>query len=138
MPSMFDTDPQELIRKAAEALKKDLTIPDWAKFVKTSHASMRHPSNQDWYYHRAAAVLRKIYKQGPVGTNKLRLKFSKKKNEGHQPSHTYPAGGKIIRSILQQLEKAQYVTQSTKGIHKGRIVTPKGRKFLDTIVKKKA
>lgn len=138
MASMYDKDPQELIKLAAEALKKDLTMPDWAKFVKTSHANERHPTQPDWYYRRAAAVLRKIYMHGPLGTNKLRRKFSKKKNRGYQPSKSFPASGKIIRTILQQLEKANFITKAAKGVHKGRIVTPKGRKLLDTVVKTKS
>ncbi|MEK6939747.1 MAG: 40S ribosomal protein S19, partial [Nanoarchaeota archaeon] len=38
-----------------------------------------------------------------------------------------------IRKILQQLEKSGLVKQTEKGVHKGRILTPKGTSFLDKI-----
>ena len=133
MPSIYDKNTQDIISKAADVLKKDLVIPDWAKLVKTGHAKMRVPSQEDWWQLRAASILRKIYKDGPIGTNKLRSKYGSKKNRGHKPERFYPASGKIIRTILQQLEKAEYVKKDKRGNHCGRIVTPKGKSFLDKL-----
>ena len=78
-------------------------------------------------------ILRKIYKDGPIGTNKLRSKYGSKKNRGHKPERFYLSSGKIIRTILQQLEKAEYVKQDKKGTYCGRVVTPKGKSFLDKL-----
>ena len=133
MASIYDKNPQELINKAAENLKKEIIIPDWAKIVKTSHARKRAPSNEDWWQKRAASMLRKIYRHGPIGTSKLRTKYGNKKNRGHKPERFYRASGKIIRTILQQLEKAQYIKQDKHGNHKGRVITPKGKSFLDKL-----
>lgn len=133
MATVYDKKPQEVIEKAAESLKKEITMPDWARFVKTGHAKMRTPAKEDWWYMRAASMLRKIYKKGPIGTNKLRTDYSAKKNRGHKPERVYKASGKIIRTILQQLEKAQYIKQEKRGTHKGRVVTAKGKSLLDKI-----
>ena len=64
------------------------------------------PEDQDWWYKRAASILRKIYRHGPIGTNKLKKKYGSKKNRGHKPEHFYKAAGSHIRKILQQLEKS--------------------------------
>ena len=78
-------------------------------------------------------MLRKIYLMGPIGVNKLRKKYGGKKNRGHKPERFYPGSGNIIRKVLQQLEKAEFVKYSEKSVHKGRVITPKGKKFLDKI-----
>lgn len=127
--------PNELINKAAEELKKQKLVQPlpWSKFVKTGRSKERLPENEDWWYYRAAAILRAIAKLGPVGTQKLRTKYGGKKNRGHKPERFYRAGGSIIRKILQQLEKAGLIKQVEKGAHKGRILTAKGTSFLDKI-----
>jgi small subunit ribosomal protein S19e len=101
--------------------------------VKTGHHKERLPDNEDWWYYRSAAILRSIAKLGPIGTAKLRTKYGGKKNRGHQPEKVFKASGSIIRKILQQLEKSQLIQQTKKGVHKGRILTPKGTSFLDKI-----
>jgi small subunit ribosomal protein S19e len=133
MPTIYDIKAQEIIKKAAEALKTEVPTPEWANFVKTGHGKENRPTQSDWYQLRAASVLRKIYKNGPIGTSKLRKNYSTKKNRGHRPEITTEASGKIIRTILQQLEKAGYIKQIEKGVHKGRAITPKGKSFLDKL-----
>ena len=132
---MYDVDSQDLIIKAAEELKKvpDVKAPAWAPFVKTGMHKERPPVNADWWYIRVASVLRAVYRLGPVGTQKLRTKYGGKKNNGVQQEHFYKGSGNILRKSLQQLEKAGFVKQAEKGIHKGRVVTPKGKSFLDKI-----
>lgn len=127
--------PAQLISQAAEELKKQKLVqpPDWSKFVKTGHHKERLPDQPDWWYHRSAALLKSIHKLGPVGTQKLRIKYGGGKRRGHKPVHFYKASGSIIRKILQQLETAGLLKQAEKGTHKGRILTPKGISFLDKI-----
>jgi len=139
MGTACDVNPNELIEKAAGELKKlkELQMPEWSNFVKTGVHKERHPESADWWYYRAAAVLRKIYLRSPVGVSKLRKMFGGKKNRGVKPEKFRPAGGKIIRTILQQLEKAGFVKRGDKGVHKGRVITPKGKSFLDTLIKVK-
>ncbi len=135
MTHILAVNPGELIKKAAEGLKKEKMVEaeEWAKFVKTGHHKERLPDDPDWWYHRSAAILRSIAKLGPIGTQKLRTKYGGKKNRGHKPERRYKASGSIIRKILQQLEKSELIKQTEKGVHKGRILTPKGTSFLDKI-----
>ncbi|MBI5872302.1 30S ribosomal protein S19e [archaeon] len=139
MTSMYDIKPDELIKKAGEELKKleSIKMPDWALFAKTGHFKERQPDKPDWWYARTASILRKVYMLSPVGVGKLRTLYGGRKNRGTKREHFYKASGKIIRTILQQLEKEGFIKFAAKGQHKGRIITPKGRKFLDTIIRKK-
>ncbi len=135
MATMYDADAQELIVKAAEELKKipEIKAPEWAPFVKTGMHKERPPANKDWWYLRTASVLRTVYRLGPVGVSKLRTKYGGRKSRGVKKRHQYKGSGNILRKVLQQLEKAGFVKFAEKGIHKGRIVTPKGKSFLDKI-----
>ncbi len=133
MVNFHDCDTNKLIENVAVELKnvEGISAPDWSAFVKTGSHVERSPDNPDWWYVRSAAVLRKVANLGPVGTSKLRVKFGGRKNRGARPERFRRASGKIIRVVLQQLEKAQLVKQVAKGVHKGRIVTPKGMSILD-------
>lgn len=135
MSTMYDIDSQELILKTAEELKKfpEIKPPGWASFVKTGMHKERPPVKNDWWYVRTASVLRTVYRLGPVGVSKLRTKYGGKKNRGVKKEHFYKGSGNILRKSLQQLEKAGFVKFEEKGIHKGRIITPKGKSFLDKI-----
>ena len=137
MATIYDINASELIIQAANELKKSkaVKIPEWAKVVKTSPAKERQPSDPDWWYHRAASVLRKVYIKGPIGVSKLRSYYGQKKNKGVKPEHFYKGSGKIVRTILQQLESEGLIKKVEKGVHKGKIITPKGQSFLDKFVK---
>src|SRR3989338_2594566 len=135
MVNLFDAPSTELIEKAAVELKKSTQFspPAWALFAKTGTHKERPPVNEGWWYIRVAAILRSVYKLGPVGTQKLRVKFGGKKSRGHMPEEFRKGSGSVVRKALQQLEKAGYVKQAEKGVHKGRIVTPQGKSFLDKV-----
>lgn len=129
--------PQELIRRLALRMKKDKVIeaPEWASFVKTGVHKERAPVSKDWWYERSASVLRRISLLGPIGVSKLRTKYGGRKNRGHKPEHFYKGSGKVIRTVLQQLEFAQLVKQGSAGGHKGRILTAKGQKLIAAVHK---
>ncbi len=133
MANIYEVSPQELIEKTAEELKKiqEIKAPDWAEFVKTGMHRERPPLRKDWWYLRAAAVLRWVHIRGPVGVSKLRTKFGGKKNRGVQPDKFFRSSGNILRKILQQLESAELVKKKDDSVHKGRIITPKGISLLD-------
>jgi small subunit ribosomal protein S19e len=80
--------------------------------------------------------MRTTQRIGPIGVSKLRSKYGGKKNRGMKPEKFYPASGKIIRTILQQLENAELVKKEEKGVHKGRIIAPKGVSLLDKAASK--
>ncbi len=137
MATVYDINPNKLIEKAVSELKKieGMKAPEWSKFVKTSHSRERPPYDKDWWYFRSAAILRSVYLLGPVGVNKLRTKYGSKKNRGNKPEKFYKSSGKIIRVILQQLDKAGLTKYGEKGVHKGRMITKEGKSFLDKLAK---
>ena len=135
MANVYDIEATELINKTAEKLKTIINPPVWSNFVKTSPAKERLPTQRDWYYKRAGSILRTVYIKGPIGVQKLRVKYGAKKDRGHTPEEFRKGSGKIIRDILQQLEKAELIIYKKEGIHKGRIITSKGKSFLDKLAK---
>src|SRR3989344_6868545 len=132
--SIYDVDPNELIEKTAEELKKinEVKPVEWAAYVKTGVHKERPPQREDWWYIRAASILRKLVRYGPIGVSKLRRKYGGSKNRGVKPEHFYKGSGNIIRKILQQLEKAELIKNVKEG-KKGRILTKKGKEFLNNI-----
>ena len=135
MAIMYDVDPQELIKRTAQELKKieEIKTPEWAPYVKTGAHKERPPVDNGWWYLRTASVLRTIYRLGPVGVSKLRTKYGGKKNRGVKKDHFFKGSGNILRKAMQQLEKAGLIKFVEKGVHKGRIITPKGKSLLDRI-----
>ncbi len=133
MTNIYEITPEKLIEKVAEELKKEpgMKAPEWASFVKTGMHKERPPVKDDWWQMRAAAILRWVKIRGPVGVSKLRTKFGGRKNRGVKPDKFYKASGNIIRTILQQLEETGYVKKQDDGVHKGRVITPKGSSLLD-------
>ncbi len=132
MVTVYDVEPGRLIQRAAERLEKEgiIEMPEWALYVKMGHGSERLPVQRNWYFVRAASILRKFYLKRNLGIGKLRGKYSKRKNLGVSPSHRVKAGGKILRSIAQQFEKKGFLKKAET---KGREITAEGRKFLDRV-----
>lgn len=138
--SVYEMSPQEYNLKLAEALKKvsEFGEPEWAKFVKSSPSKERPIDDLDFWYKRSASVLRQIYKKGIVGVNRLRTRYGSKLNRGVRPERFVKAGGKIIRTILQQADKAGFTevvkdVKKTKEKRPGRKLTSKGKEFLEAI-----
>ncbi len=130
MTTVFDVPPEALIPKVADKLKQfaEIQPPEWAPFVKTGPHREKPPENPNWWHARMAAILRKVYVLGPVGTSRLSARFGGARDRRDAPNKAVKGSGSISRKGLQQLEKAGLIS-SIKG--KGRVVTPKGRKFLD-------
>lgn len=131
MTTVYDIPADMLIRQVAEELKKNPQIqpPDWAAFAKTGVHKEMPPENDDWWYVRAASVFRRVYIDGPVGTQKMRSIYGGKRNRGSAPGQFRRGSGSIIRKVLQQLEAAGYVSHTSEG----RTVTAAGRSFLDNV-----
>jgi len=84
MATVFDVNPHQLIGKLKEELKKTDAIkaPEWAKFVKTGSMKNKPPEQDDFWYIRAASILRQLYIQGrPLGVQRLRVKYGGKKKK---------------------------------------------------------
>ncbi len=133
---MYDVPQRELIEEVANQLKDIIQKPEWADYVKTGAHKERPPVRDDWWFVRAAAILRTVHLRGPIGVSKLRTKFGGRKNRGMRPEKFMKGSGSIIRHALQQLEQAGLVKQAEKGVHKGRVTTPKGDSLLFSAAKK--
>jgi small subunit ribosomal protein S19e len=137
---VYEIDSGEYNLKLAEALKKipEFKQPEWSAFVKSSPSKERPIDDPDFWYKRAASILRQIYKNKTLGVNRLRTKYGSKKNRGMKPERFRRAGGKIIRVILQQSDSAGFteIIKKIKGVRErkpGRQLTEKGKKFLESI-----
>ncbi|MEA3343189.1 MAG: 30S ribosomal protein S19e [archaeon] len=133
MTTVYDVDPNKLIEETAKELKKDENIspPEWSHFTKTGAHKERVPTDTDWWYTRAAAILRRIYTE-KQGVSALRRAYGGRKNKGYKPERFTQGSGSIARKALQQLEKSSLVKKEKNG----RAITPKGRKLLDNIASK--
>jgi len=129
MVNARDVPSDKLIGALTEQIKNlpGLKEPDWAHFVKTGSHAERLPEDPDWWYHRAASLLRKLYLHGPVGLGDLGRAYGGSKAVAYNPKHHRDAARSPIRKLLQQLEQAELVAKTPKG----RILTPKGRAMLD-------
>jgi small subunit ribosomal protein S19e len=130
MTTVYDVRPDRLIPKVAEKLKQvaEIVPPEWASYVKTGPHREKPPEQGDWWHIRMAAMMRKVYVYGPIGTSRLAAAFGGSRDRRDAPNKSVKGSGSIARKGLQQLEKAGFITV-IKG--KGRIISPKGRKFLD-------
>jgi len=134
MASVNDIGPEKANQLLASELKNidKITPPSWASFVKTGNHKERPPENPDWWFVRAASILKNIYNHGPVGVSKMRTRYGGKKDRGRKPERFAKASGNIIRKIVQQLESAELIKNSTTQ-HKGRMIAPRGQSLLDKI-----
>jgi len=137
--SLYEVPANEYNEKLAEALKQipEFKMPEWAFYVKTSVARERPPTEQYWWQKRAASILRQLYVNGTVGVGRLRTRYGGRKNRGSKPERFRKGSGKIIRTILQQAEKAGFV-EKLEGKKPGRKLSDKGKEFLDSLGAKNA
>ena len=132
--TIFAQNPEKYIPALAEALKNvpEFVVPEWAMYVKSGVSRERPPMSEDFWFTRAASILRQLYIRGVVGVGKLRTKYGSRKDRGGKPDKFFKSGGKIIRVILQQAEAAGLVEKVLRMQH-GRRLTQAGRDFLDSI-----
>lgn len=128
MTTVYDVKAEPLIMEVAKELEDEFEAPEWTDYAKTGSHKERPPMQDNWYHIRSAAILRKIYMDGPLGTSKLRTVYGGRKNKGHKPEHHVEASGKVIRTALQNLEESGLV-EEVEG--EGRQITQKGQSFLD-------
>lgn len=123
------------MNKLVDEMKKikEVNAPLWASFVKTGISKERPPVNPDWWQVRAASVLSKVNKYGPIGTNRLAKAYGGRKNRGHKPDKKYDGSRNIVRKILQQLEKAGLIKQVSEP-KSGKMITKKGNDLLKKVM----
>jgi small subunit ribosomal protein S19e len=129
MTTVYDVPADQLVTRVASELKSrpELAPPVWAEFAKTGVHKEMPPEDPDWWFVRAAAVLRRVYVDGPVGVERMRTYYGGRKNRGSKPNRFKKGSGSVIREMLQQLENAGLVVK-VKG---GRSASPAGMAFLD-------
>ena len=129
MAKVYDVPADIFVNRLSEILKnEDITVPEWASFVKTGTHAEKPPQNPDWWHIRCASILRKIYFHGPASVNELRSMYGGGRPVGYGAAHHKDASGAIIRNAIHALEKLGLVKQIEK---KGRILTKTGMKKLD-------
>lgn len=121
--------PQKLTEYLSEELKNqdEIQPPEWSHYAKTGAHRERPPDQPDWWYERSASILRRVYEEGPLGVSRLRSRYGGRKVRGSSPEKFRKGGGKIVRTILQQLENAGLV-RKVEG--RGRRITSKGTSTL--------
>jgi small subunit ribosomal protein S19e len=136
MVTIYEVPAAILNREIVSELKDidELKPPAWASFVKTGVFREKSPTDPDWWYVRLASLLRKVYIFGPIGVNRLRVKYGGRQRKGNQREHFKKGAGKIIRYGLQQLEALGFVEK--KGDKSGRTISAKGRSFMDRTANK--
>jgi small subunit ribosomal protein S19e len=132
MATLFDAPAEDLIEAAAGTLADELEQPDWARFAKTGTSRELPPEQDDFWALRGASLLRKVAVDGPVGVDRLSTAYGDAKKGSTRyrvrPNQKTSGSKKVIRTLLQQLEEAGYVT--TRDGY-GREVTGAGRQLLD-------
>jgi len=131
MTTVYDIPAEMLIPQVARELKELPAIrpPEWAAFAKTGIHKEMPPEDPDWWYLRAASILRRIYIDGPVGVERLRTAYGGNRDRGANPNRFKKGSGSILRKALQQLETEGLVEK----VKSGRQVSAKGRSFLDGV-----
>lgn len=131
MTTVYDVPADPLLKKVADKIKtmKEFTPPEWAPYVKTGVHKERQPEQKDWWHVRVAAVLRKVYMNGPIGTERLSALFGGAVDRGSAPNIAKKGSRSIVRASLHQLEKAEFVGKAEA--NRGRIVLAKGKSILD-------
>ena len=108
----------------------EIQPPAWIGLVKSGSHAERVPSEPDFWFKKLAALLYSVSRR-PAGVRAMQHKYGGRKSHIVSRSHHRKAGGKIIRLGFQQLEKAGFVSKSTKKGFEGRVITPKGVALLD-------
>lgn len=133
MPTPYDVPASDFIPRLAKYIKDNVDQvqpPAWSQMVKTSTHTQLQPQDPDWWFTRAASILRKVYTEGSIGIEHLRAEYGGRKSLGLRRQHTRKGGGSNIRKILQQLEAAGLVEKTKDN---GRMLTKEGRRVLDKV-----
>lgn len=132
MPTFYDVPADALINALADRLADEVEEPEWARYTKAGADRELAPEQDDFWERRAASLLRRIGMEGPVGIGTLRTHYGGSKEGsnryGVSPASQSDGSGKIIRTIVQQLQSHGYVEEAGSA---GRQLTADGRSLLD-------
>jgi small subunit ribosomal protein S19e len=127
-----DVAADKFIAAYAEVLKNNdkFLVPKWVDLVKTGAHKELAPYDPDWYYVRAAAIVRKIYLRQGTGVGALKKRFGGCYRRGAAPERHQDAAGGLIRTICLSLDELNITEAHGKG---GRKVTRTGQQALDLV-----
>uniref|UniRef100_A0A3B4GBI6 Small ribosomal subunit protein eS19 n=1 Tax=Pundamilia nyererei TaxID=303518 RepID=A0A3B4GBI6_9CICH len=112
-----DVNQQEFVRALAAFLKKSgkLKVPDWVDLVKLGKHKELAPSDENWFYIRAASTVRHLYLRGGAGVGSMTKIYGSRKRNGVCPAH-YSVGSKnVARKVLQALELLKMIEKDPNG-----------------------
>jgi len=134
MVTVYDVPAEKLILRTAAKLKENSAIvpPEWAEYAKTGRHTEKSPGQEDWWFTRAASVLRKIYVKGPMGSSKLAAEYGGYADRGAKPNRAVKGSRNIARKCMMQLEKAGFLQSKGK---EGRMISQSGMSLLDNTAK---
>ncbi|XP_039978489.1 40S ribosomal protein S19 isoform X2 [Xiphias gladius] len=134
MPSVTvkDVNQQEFVRALSAFLKKSgkLKVPEWVDTVKLARHKELAPSDDNWFYTRAASTARHLYLRGGVGVGSMIKIYGGRQRNGVCPAHFSVGSRNVARKVLQALEGLKMVEKDPSG---GRRLTPQGQRDLDRI-----
>ena len=145
MTSFYDIPADLLIPALADHLSetKGMEAPEWSNFVKTGASRERPPTQSNWWFLRAASILRKVAREGPIGVTQLAQTYGGSQDNGAMPNTPGVASRNVIRTALQQLESVGLVEKvptkevdsedGKQQLYSGRRITSSGHKLLDSI-----
>jgi len=133
LPTPYNIPSSLFIQRLAKYIKDNVDqvqpLP-WSSVVKTSTHTQRQPEDPEWWFTRAASILRKTYLYGPIGIERLRYDYGGRKGMRVSREHVRKGSGSNLRKIMQQLEAAGLI-ETMK--NKGRTLTKEGRRTLDKL-----
>merc|ERR1712023_73921 len=152
MVTLKDVPAGKFIEAYADFLKKSnkIELPSWVDLVKTGHYHELAPYDDDWFYTRAAAIIRKLYIKPNYGVGRLANKFGGKERNGVARKHHAKDSRGVIRAAMQALEKAKLLTRYNDKSRKDfaddtrpsndtklnrRVVSDDGKKTINNIAK---
>jgi small subunit ribosomal protein S19e len=138
-PPTYYAQSNKFIKALADYFREKnlIKVPTWGVYVKCSQSNELSPTDANWFYIKAAAIARRVYitKNKTLGVGTLKRILGKKDRRGSQPNIFSKAAGKIIRNILQQLKKLNYVESycTAENTTMGLTMTKLGKSQLEMI-----
>ncbi|MFB6352463.1 MAG: 30S ribosomal protein S19e [Halobacteriales archaeon] len=133
MVTLYDVPADALIEAVADELEGELAVPDWAAYAPSGADREFPPEQEDFWFVRAASVLRTVAINGPIGVERLATAYGGAKEGtaryGVKPRHRVDGSRKMLRTMLQQLEDAGYLERPPND--EGRVVSADGQSLLD-------
>jgi len=133
LPTVYDVPSELFLERLAQELRETvdpLKPPPWAARAKTGVHAETPPLSDDWWYIRAASIMRKLYVHGPSGLSRLAAAYGGRLSKGPASERAWAGARSPIRKILQQLESAGLVEKEGK---EGRALTRKARAMMDQL-----